>query len=647
LSAEQGEGWDRVEWEFRRLLAHATSSKDRHDNLINTKNTFFLSLSFGTVMEAKPFMDKMCADVDSLEFRTDLLDCAGSKTGGNFDRFEILYQQQLLRHMCRPYATRAPALPEYQNNLVMDNSLPIVYTVRTAHQAGTWPDQTDDDIDKMFDMLYMGLRTCVEVLDVESAWDKEKTNKLLKEARDNYAPTSILGSHHVVNKAVTTEEAVDIYHQCTLDGQVDGAKVVLTMGKNKEGAEVKDTQALESAQNAKLDVPFIALMLGQDGQYSRIINDGFTPVTHEALPFVAAPGQLSANEIMATRLIMGEIKPTKFGILGHQISYSVSPAMHNTAFRVTNLPHTYELVDMETVSDIVESKDSIWNAPNFGGCSVTIPHKQDIIPYLDELTPAARDIGAVNTVLVQSPPTSNQDDDDNNKKEATRYLLGDNTDWKGIYVPLKRRLSSASTSSSDYALILGGGGTARAAAYAANQLGLTCLYYNRTPEKAHDLQKAFGGIVVSSLTDDDDDDQSLGSILMTSSSNDDENNNNNNNNNNKELSVIVSTLPASVEFELPLWITRRHASGNNKIVVLDVNYKPYWTALSNQLSTMTDKFDIVRGSEMLWEQGIGQFEAWTKRTAPYGVMKRVVLENCLPKEEEMEDDDDEEEKEEA
>ena len=63
-----------------------------------------------------------------------------------------------------------------------------------------------------------------------------------------------------------------------------------------------------------------------------------------------------------------------------------------------------------------------------------------------------------------------------------------------------------------------------------------------------------------------------------------------------------------------------------------MNYKPYNTALLLQAAEAGS--DVVRGSEMLWEQGAGQFELWTGRSAPYGVMKRAVLENCLPKEEE-------------
>jgi shikimate 5-dehydrogenase len=61
-------------------------------------------------------------------------------------------------------------------------------------------------------------------------------------------------------------------------------------------------------------------------------------------------------------------------------------------------------------------------------------------------------------------------------------------------------------------------------------------------------------------------------------------------------------------------------------VVFDVNYKPYTTKLLRQAQKAN--LDVVRGSEMLWEQGVGQFQLWTGRTAPYKVMKDVVLENC-------------------
>ena len=270
-------------------------------------------------------------------------------------------------------------------------------------------------------------------------------------------------------------------------------------------------------------------MLGDEGKYSRVLNKAFTPVTHESLPFAAAPGQLSASEIMTTRIIMGVLRTRMYGILGHNIAYSVSPAMQGAAFTATALPHSYDLIDMESVDEFVAS--DFWNDPLFGGCSVTIPHKQAIIPHLDILTDAAKRIGAVNTVIVE-------EGEDN----GDRILVGDNTDWKGIYNPLSRKLgkSTSQGEKTEVALILGGGGTARAAAYAATQLGLERIYYNRTPSKAKDLAGMFGGTVVNTLDEiDGDGESSLSDVLHSI---------------NGQVQVVISTLPAAAEFGLPSWL---------------------------------------------------------------------------------------------
>lgn len=148
-------------------------------------------------------------------------------------------------------------------------------------------------------------------------------------------------------------------------------------------------------------------------------------------------------------------------------------------------------------------------------------------------------------------------------------------------------------------------GTARAAAYVAKKLGLKRIYFNRTPSKAKELADTFGGTVVESL--DNTGTNSLGNVLG-----------------NDRLRVIISTLPAASEFELPNWTL----DVNDKPIVFDVNYKPFNTKLL--LQTVDAGCRVVRGSEMLWEQGVGQFELWMGRTAPYGVMKKVVLENCEP-----------------
>jgi pentafunctional AROM polypeptide len=624
-SVSSSSSWADVEWELRRIIARAllpppvvgeTGTPNSAD-LVMGVNTFFLSLSFPRIEDASPYVERLCEDVDSMEYRVDLLEAAkeyrskSSPRGGEEEeeedgssssrdpRFDILYQQQRLRALCRPHARRAPALP-FAGSGIIDDALPIVYTVRTAHQAGTWPDD-DDGIGEMFDLLDLGLRSAAEVLDVESAWDDRLTSGLLTRARERYT-SLILGSHHVVGTEVAMEEAVRLFRQCRMDNRAHAAKVVLSINSNENDEDQLAYRAsIASSKMDEPEIPNIGLVLGEVGSYSRIVNPRFTPVTHDCLPAKAAPGQLTAAEIMAGRYITGMIPAQRYAILGHNIAYSVSPQMQGGAFAAVKLPHTYSRADVETVEEFVEGP--IWNDENFGGCSVTVPHKQSIIPHVDVLTDAAKEIGSVNTVIVKKD------------KFGKRVLIGDNTDWRGIYDPLKRRIGDVKEGGGTgkmtrYALILGGGGTARAAAFAATKLGLERIYFNRTPQKAMDLAAEFGGLVTSSLDDDPDGRDSLGALLSE---------------NNGKVEVVISTLPAAVGFQLPEWML----SGRSPLpVVFDVNYKPYDTALL--LQATGSGCDVVRGSEMLWTQGAGQFELWTGRTAPYGMMKRVVLDNCLP-----------------
>jgi pentafunctional AROM polypeptide len=553
------------------------------------ENTFFLSLSFPQISQVEPYVEEMCVDVDAMEYRTDLLECRDN-------RFELIYGMQLLRRYCRSHVTRVPALPFVGQ--VLDDVMPIVYTVRTRNQAGTYPDD-ENGISKMFELLEWGLRAGVEVLDVESAWDKDKTTALLSLAEERYA-SQILGSHHVVGKEVSPEEAVRLFQQCALDGRAHGAKVVLSI-ESKEKDRMAHEAALLAASLAEKEgkpiIPNVSLILGDIGRFSRVVNLPFTPVTHQSLPFKAAPGQMTASEIMAARILMKIVQGRRYAILGHNIAYSVSPQMQGAAFAATGLPHQYGRADVEKVEEFVSSE--FFKDPLFGGCSVTIPHKQAIIPYVDVMSDAAAKIGSVNTLVVRE---EFRDD------ELKRVIYGDNTDWRGIFNPLERQLGGTSEG---YALILGGGGTARAAAYTAAQLGLKRIYYNRTPAKAQDLADSFGGTVISSLDNEGQD--SLGAFLSEEGAPV------------SLIRVVISTLPASAGFSLPNWLLE-----SSKPVIFDVNYKPYHTKLLEQAEAAG--CPVVRGSEMLWEQGVGQFELWTGRTAPYAVMKAVVLQNCLPEE---------------
>jgi pentafunctional AROM polypeptide len=298
---------------------------------------------------------------------------------------------------------------------------------------------------------------------------------------------------------------------------------------------------------------------------------------------------------MTSRLLTGLFRPKKFAILGCNIAYSVSPEMHGAAFAATKLPHEYYRIDVETVDEFVNSE--FFLSDDFGGASVTIPHKQAIIPFIDFLSDAAKEIGSVNTISVTEEFTG---------EGFKRVIQGDNTDWRGIYNPINRRLTSCPNVESDCALILGAGGTARAAAYAAKKLGMAIFYYNRTPENAKPLVDSFGGTLLESFDASVESERHFLEITKRLS-----------------LRVVISTLPAASKIVLPGWVLRLNGS---KPIIFDVNYKPYYTSLLRQAEQAS--CPIVRGSEMLWEQGVGQFEIWTERSAPYSVMKEAVLQNC-------------------
>ncbi|KMU82682.1 pentafunctional AROM polypeptide [Coccidioides immitis H538.4] len=148
------------------------------------------------------------------------------------------------------------------------------------------------------------------------------------------------------------------------------------------------------AQDAR-EIPVIAINMGEKGRLSRILNGFMTPVSHPKLPFKAAPGQLSAQDIRKGLSLMGEIEPRKFAIFGKPVSASRSPTMHNALFAQVGLPHAYSRLETDNVEDVRE----FIHAPDFGGASVTIPLKLDIMPLLDEISPEAQVIGAVNTIV--------------------------------------------------------------------------------------------------------------------------------------------------------------------------------------------------------------------------------------------------------
>ena len=155
------------------------------------------------------------------------------------------------------------------------------------------------------------------------------------------------------------------------------------------------------------------------------------------------------------------------GLIGWPVEHSQSPAMHNAAFAAAGLDGRYVLLPVapERIAEAVIGLRAL----GFRGANVTVPHKQAVIPFLDALTPEARAIGAVNTIVVQ--------------KDGA--LLGTNTDAAGFWEDL--RAQNVILSPTEKTMVLGAGGSARAVVYALASHDIPVQVLARRPEQATNL----------------------------------------------------------------------------------------------------------------------------------------------------------------
>ncbi|MEG9328834.1 shikimate dehydrogenase [Salinimicrobium catena] len=148
----------------------------------------------------------------------------------------------------------------------------------------------------------------------------------------------------------------------------------------------------------------------------------------------------------------------KYGLLGKNISYSFSRGYFTEKFRREGISATYENFDLQ---DISKFSEVLKKNPELQGLNVTIPYKEQIIPFLDELDPVAAEIGAVNTI----------------KFINNGQLIGYNTDHFGFTEAIRPHLKEHHKK----ALILGTGGASKAVHYALKALGMEVRFVSRTP----------------------------------------------------------------------------------------------------------------------------------------------------------------------
>ncbi|EKM53058.1 uncharacterized protein PHACADRAFT_210784 [Phanerochaete carnosa HHB-10118-sp] len=553
-----------VRREVARFFGHITGQRPNlAENVSNENRSYFLSLTYPDFTPALPFIEELVAGVDAVEVRVDLL-----RSPVDTESFE-------------PYIPPTAYVCEQIAALRQKTNLPIVFTCRTVSQGGSFPDTAEK---QAFDLFHAALRLGVEYIDVELTWSKKQIDALVQRK----GSSQIIASYHdwSGNFKWGTAQSKDVYDRAAAFGDI--VKIVGKANNFEDNFSLY--RFVEERTKADGSKPIIAINMGVEGQTSRILNKTFSPVTHPLLPSKAAPGQLSFVQIQNALNLLGLLPSKRFFLFGNPISQSMSPTIHNTAHEILGFPHKYELLETETVGEEIKAAVTL---PEFGGASVTIPYKLDVIPLLDTLSPHAEAVGAVNTIV----PIKRED--------GSTVLHGENTDWVGMRECIVSHLPVTGRSI-EAALVIGAGGTSRAAIYALKSLSVKNIYlFNRTRASAEALALTFSDTNVKIV-------EKLGVWPEGAS----------------PPSVVISTVPASATtldlsatnaLYLPSSVLDKSVQG----VVVDMAYRPAVTPLL-ELASKADSWKIVRGLDVLLEQGFAQFKLWTGREAPKSKVAEVV-----------------------
>lgn len=263
-----------------------------------------------------------------------------------------------------------------------------------------------------------------------------------------------------------------------------------------------------------------------------------------------------------------------FGVLGNPVEHSLSPAMHNAAFRARGVDAVY--IPLAT-SELEVAFSGIKALP-FTGVSVTVPHKVAIMPLLDGVDPVAQKIGAVNTLLFKQ------------RADGRMQCTGVNTDWIGANRALEEVIPLKGAS----VLLLGAGGSARALGFGLKEAGAQVFLHNRTEAKGQQLAEQ---LECDYITADQVQDQRL-DILINA--------------------TTVGMLPLADAIPLDAELL------SNFQVVMDIVYAPLETRLLKEAEHRG--CTTVAGSNMLLYQAVEQWRLWMEEDPPLESMRTALIE---------------------
>ena len=437
----------------------------------------------------------------------------------------------------------------------------LIATVRRGTEGGRFRGSEEDRIRLLAEAGRLG----AAYLDLEFEADRESGGEHARRLRQAAPAARLVASFHDLRSVPASLEA--------LPERMAAMQPALTkVAVQAAGwSDVQRVHALVRDQ-ASPKAPFIGIAMGEAGAALRVIagSAGAALSTYappEGLPAVAA-GQLNAKDIRSRHRRWGRrlhaLVPV-YGVVGSPIGQSLSPPMHEAAFRRLGIEAAYlpfAVPPPELADFLVAARLS-----GVGGLNVTIPLKRAALPLLDALDDDARRIGAVNTIIPMNGG-----------------FLGANTDWIGAV----RSLEEAVPLAGRRATVLGAGGSARAVLYGLTRAGAEPVVISRDDRKAAALADEMGvrHAPWTSL------DQAQGDILVNT--------------------TPVGMAPDREGCPAPDAAIAAHE------VVFDLVFHPEKTRLLRKAAGLGKR--TVPGLRMLVLQAAAAFERWIGRPAPIEVM---------------------------
>jgi len=454
----------------------------------------------------------------------------------------------------------AAALPKLKEFLAAHRDVTAIATCRRKAFGGNFAGSLATELEELLKAAEAGCQ--IVDLEVESA-EEAKPAQLAKLRTGLRAlGTALLVSSHDFTRTKGLEQAAERIEAF----EPDFVKVVSTARTLSDNLEV-----LRLIDDRSFGTQVVGIAMGEEGLVSRVLG----PRAGGAFTFAAsddgaetAPGQPTARTLRDLYRVEHLDQATRiFGVAGNPIAHSLSPLMHNTAFRRENVNAVMLPLKTRALADLLTLAREL----PLGGVAITMPLKQEVLPFLANMDPLTARIGACNTL----------------RTGADGKLYGFNTDVAGVVRPLEKRLRLKGAR----ILVVGAGGAARAAVFGLVEQGAEVFVVNRTHENAVALARAAKA-------------KALKQEQLAKS----------------QFDVLINTTPCGIagsKQALPIKENELNAG-----LVFDMVYNPLETPLLKLAHARG--LAVVSGLEMFVQQGARQFEIWTGKPAPEAEMLRVV-----------------------